>query len=465
MRAPFTPSGEPTADFAALLVHGHKRGYLTPHDLMSVLEGVELSPELISAVIGRVTAEGVDWREQGELISDEDLDKLVTELISDREGAEPAELGPSGAEPGAESLAAPGAVASQDVALGSGSHDKHGLLHVRDPFRSGRRLSVAGLKLDIGVVSPGSSDSVRLYLKEIGKVRLLTAEQEVALARCVEQGVAAAARIEQADQCRTKGAKRRELDKRREADERLRVEGLVARQVLVEANLRLVVSVAKWYRNSGLSFLDLIQEGNLGLMRAVEKFDYTKGFKLSTYATWWIRQAITRAIADQARTIRIPVHMVDNINRVVHAQRSLMQESGREPTIDEVAQRAEMSPERVRDILRISQDTVSLEQPLGEDDFSLSDAIEDDGAMAPSEAAVRAMLAQAVRGVLADLTERERKVVLLRFGLDDGQIHTLEDVGREFGVTRERVRQIESKTLAKLRQPVRSSHLRDYLES
>jgi RNA polymerase primary sigma factor len=308
---------------------------------------------------------------------------------------------------------------------------------------------------------------VRAYLKEIGKVRLLTADQEVALARCVERGMQAAARLDQVEGPPPagpgRGAWERALERQREADERSRAEGLVARQVLVEANLRLVVSVAKWYRNRGMSFLDLIQEGNLGLMRAVEKFDYTKGFKFSTYATWWIRQAISRAIADQARTIRIPVHMVDNINAVIRAQRSLLQEWGREPTINEVAERAEMTPERARDVLRISQDTVSLEQPLGEDDFNLSDVLEDDGALAPSDAAARAMLADAVRGVLAELSERERQVVRLRFGLDDGQVRTLEEVGREFGVTRERVRQIESKSLAKLRQPLRSGQLRDYL--
>ncbi len=312
---------------------------------------------------------------------------------------------------------------------------------------------------------------MRAYLKEIGKVRLLSGEQEVALARCVEHGIAATRRLEEGEQraarqsaAGLRAPRQRALDKQREADERTRAEGIVARQVLVEANLRLVVSVAKWYRNRGMSFLDLIQEGNLGLMRAVDKFDYTKGFKFSTYATWWIRQAISRAIADQARTIRIPVHMVDNINAVVRAQRSLLQETGREPTIEEVAKRAEMTADRVREIFRISQDTVSLEQPLGEDTFNLSDTLEDDGALSPSEAAAQAMLTAAVRSVLAELSERERKVVRLRFGLDDGQARTLEEVGKAFGVTRERVRQIESKSLAKLRQPLRSVQLRDYLD-
>ena len=443
MRAPFTASGEPTPEFVALLMLGRERGFLTPHDLMAVLEGVELRTELISAVIGRVTAEGIEWREPKELLSDEGLDSLV------------AEVAPAVAEQGGQDGVA-----------------RRRLLRkkVREPFRTARRLSVAGLQLEIGAAAPGSSDSVRAYLKEIGKVRLLTGEQEVALARCVERGIAATHHLEEREQrarqsaAGSRGPRQRALDKQREADERLRAEGIVARQVLVEANLRLVVSVAKWYRNRGMSFLDLIQEGNLGLMRAVDKFDYTKGFKFSTYATWWIRQAISRAIADQARTIRIPVHMVDNINAVVRAQRSLLQETGREPSIDEVAKRAEMTADRVREILRISQDTVSLEQPLGEDAFNLSDTLEDDAALAPSEVAAQAMLTAAVRNVLADLSERERKVVRLRFGLDDGQARTLEEVGRAFGVTRERVRQIESKSLAKLRQPLRSGQLRDYLE-
>ncbi|MGH8981423.1 MAG: RNA polymerase sigma factor RpoD [Acidimicrobiales bacterium] len=310
-----------------------------------------------------------------------------------------------------------------------------------------------------------AEDPVHTYLKEIGKVPLLNAELEVEMARRIQAGYEAAAHVAAHEEAEAgDGSGVLSPDDLLHATRTVRL-GEQAKEVLIEANLRLVVSIAKRYRNRGLAFLDLIQEGNLGLMRAVDKFDYEKGFKFSTYATWWIRQAITRAIADQARTIRIPVHMVETINKVVWAQRQLLQELGREPTPEEVAQRVEFPIERVREIQRLSLDTVSLEQPVGEeDDFSLSDLIEDRSAVVPDDAATRAMLDRAVKAALAFLTEREQDVVRLRFGLDDGKIRTLEEVGKEFGVTRERVRQIESKTLAKLRRPDAAYLLRDYLE-
>ncbi len=312
-----------------------------------------------------------------------------------------------------------------------------------------------------GQLGTTGSDPVRAYLREIGRVSLLSAELEVLCAKRIERGHQAAAALADLDSQPTESA-----------DPALRVryqrevtEGQEAKDLLTEANLRLVVSIAKRYRNRGMAFLDLIQEGNLGLMRAVEKFDYRRGFKFSTYATWWIRQAITRAVADQARTIRIPVHMVETINKVVRVQRQLSQQLGREPTVEEVAEQIQLSAERVREIQRISQDTISLEQPIGdEDDFSLSDLIEDQGAEVPVDAATRVLLNEAVQAALLELSPREQEVVRLRFGLDDGRIRTLEEVGRIFGVTRERVRQIEAKTLAKLRQPTLSRSLHAYLE-
>ena len=311
-----------------------------------------------------------------------------------------------------------------------------------------------------GGVTMLTGDPVRMYLKEIGRVQLLTGPQEIDLAMKIEAGVAATAELDKAEE---EGI---ELD-RREKRRLSRIEqvGLDAKQQLIEANLRLVVSIAKRYVGRGMLFLDLIQEGNLGLIRAVEKFDYKKGFKFSTYATWWIRQAITRAIADQARTIRIPVHMVETINKLVRIQRQLLQELGHEPTAEEIAERMEMTPERVLEIQKISQEPVSLETPIGEEeDSQLGDFIEDDAAVAPPDAASYVLMKEKLNEVLDELAERERKVISLRFGLEDGHPHTLEEVGREFGVTRERIRQIESKTLAKLRHPSRSSSLKGFLE-
>ncbi|MDZ4179329.1 MAG: RNA polymerase sigma factor RpoD [Coriobacteriia bacterium] len=315
-------------------------------------------------------------------------------------------------------------------------------------------------RADNSALAPLTGDPVRMYLKEIGKVPLLTAVQEIDLAMKIEAGLEATARLEEAV---SNGVKLDRSESRRLR--RIEQVGLEAKQQLVEANLRLVVSIAKRYVGRGMLFLDLIQEGNLGLIRAVEKFDYTKGFKFSTYATWWIRQAITRAIADQARTIRIPVHMVETINKLIRVQRSLLQEFGREPTPEEIGDQMEMTAERVREILKISQEPVSLETPIGEEeDSQLGDFIEDGEAVVPPDAASFSMLQEQLSKVLDGLSERERKVIELRFGLTDGHPRTLEEVGREFGVTRERIRQIESKTLCKLRHPSRSSKLKDYLE-
>jgi RNA polymerase primary sigma factor len=307
-----------------------------------------------------------------------------------------------------------------------------------------------------------TSDPVRMYLKEIGRVALLTGPEEVELAMRIEAGAEAEQRL--ADLNASGGLAELDFAERRRLERGAR-DGEEAKGDLIQANLRLVVSIAKRYVGRGMLFLDLIQEGNLGLMRAVEKFDYTKGFKFSTYATWWIRQAITRAIADQARTIRIPVHMVESIHKVHRVQRQLLQEIEREPTVEEIAEKVDMTPARVREILRISQDPLSLDSPVGEEDDSfLGDFIEDASAEAPAEVAARLMLNSAVLEALGELNEREQQVVRLRFGLEDGQARTLEEVGREFGVTRERIRQIESKTLAKLRHPHRSQKLRDYLD-
>ena len=330
------------------------------------------------------------------------------------------------------------------------------------PRRSRRRQDPARMAAAALSRASSSADPVRMYLKEIGKVPLLTADEEVALAKRIERGALASAEIAEINEAgRWNGeASTGQRQLRREV-----ADGERARQELTSANLRLVVSIAKRHVGRGVPILDLIQEGNLGLMRAVQKFDHTKGFKFSTYATWWIRQAITRAIADQSRTIRVPVHMVESINKVLRAQRTLATRLERDPTIPELAREVELPPEKVEEILRIaSQDPLSLDTPIGdEDDTSMADFIADKGA-APLDLAARKLLEQTVRDVLGDLSERESEVVRLRFGLEDGRPRTLEEVGREFGVTRERIRQIESKTLAKLRHPLRSDRLRDYLD-
>jgi RNA polymerase primary sigma factor len=419
---------------AALLARARRTGTLTQHDLVRALPQVELTGDVLEMILRRCAEAGIVV---------EDMDEF-DDVGVDLDG----HLGV--------------------VATTNGDHRASGST-ARSGFDvRGRRLSATlrrRARMSHGRADErgsGTSDPVRMYLREIGRVPLLIAAEEVELAKRIEAGAEASEKL--AD-CEAAGT----LD-RLPADEQRSLQGLAddgdqAKSALIQANLRLVVSIAKRYVGRGMQLLDLIQEGNMGLMRAVEKFDYTKGFKFSTYATWWIRQAITRSIADQARTIRIPVHMVESINRVHRMQRQMVQELERDPTVDELAERVGMTSERVREIQRISLDPLSLDSPVGEEDDSyLADFIKDDGAEEPLDAATRQMLQDAVRDVLDELNDREKQVVRLRFGLDDEQARTLEEVGREFGVTRERIRQIESKTLAKLRHPHRSQKLRDYLE-
>jgi RNA polymerase primary sigma factor len=364
-----------------LIQRGKQTGVLTYQEIVDALQEVDLTPEQIEDVYARLNSHGVDITKdnanQNELRSNAQTD----ESVNTANGGE--------------------ADTDTDTDTDTGSSFPEGV----------------------------EQDHVRMYLKEIGRVPLLTAEEEVELAKRIEEG--------------DEEAKRR----------------------LAEANLRLVVSIAKRYVGRGMQFLDLIQEGNLGLIKAVEKFDFRKGFKFSTYATWWIRQAITRAIADQARTIRIPVHMVETINKLIRVSRQLLQELGREPTPEEIAEQMDLPVERVREIMKIAQEPVSLETPIGEEEDShLGDFIEDQEAPAPAEAAAIYMLKEQLEDVLDTLTPREEKVLRLRFGLDDGRSRTLEEVGHEFGVTRERIRQIEAKALRKLRHPSRSKKLKDFLE-
>jgi len=427
--APEVPAGEVTSsDVDDLLVRVRERGYVTTGEIFAALPKLEPETAELAAIYAGINARGVEV-----------VDEIEEELR--REDERRAGRGEAPA-PRASAPAAPPAPAAPVPRPGAAAEPSAAARHARAP-RPERSES-------------GSFDPVRMYLKEIGKVPLLTGPQEVTLAQRIEAGLHATERMEAHPDL---------SDEERTSLEAVATDGEMAKKQLTEANLRLVVSIAKRYVGRGMVLLDLVQEGNLGLIRAVEKFDYTKGFKFSTYATWWIRQAITRAIADQARTIRIPVHMVETMNKVLRVQRQMLQELGREPSVDEVAAKVELTPDRVRDIQRISLEPVSLETPVGEeDDSSLGDFVEDPTAIAPATAAARALLTEAIEEALEELNDRERAVVRLRFGLDDGQVRTLEEVGKEFGVTRERIRQIESKTLAKLRHPTRSQRLRDYLE-
>jgi RNA polymerase primary sigma factor len=435
------PAGVSSDEFSRLLAQGRARGALNVDDVMGVLKNVELSEDVIDGVRRRLSDEGIH-------LDEPEVELNGADLVVPEEPAGPGFVAP----------APPPVATATDAFLPAAPAPPAA---VTRPPRRAPEIDDAAARADTG--RGGSADPVRTYLKEIGKVNLLTGAQEVALAKRIEAGLKAVAEIAELEDRYGPGVTIPEEECRHL--ERLVADGFQAKKQLIEANLRLVVSIAKRYMGRGLLFLDLIQEGNLGLIRAVEKFDYTKGFKFSTYATWWIRQAITRAIADQARTIRIPVHMVETINTVLRMQRLLLQEIGREPTVEEVAAKVGLPPARVREIQRIAQEPVSLETPVGsEDDSHLGDFIEDQQAVAPADAATRALLSEAVGEALEELTERERQVVRLRFGLDDGQIRTLEEVGKEFGVTRERIRQIEAKTLAKLRHPIRSQKLRDYLD-
>ncbi len=433
------------SQIATLLLKGSESGSVTEEDVQGVLKGVEVSEAQLNSVYEILREQGID------ILSADDpeleVDGVDVDGTDDDEGLDDDELDDENSE-------------DHDIKVAKRADAEMASAKTKKKSRSRTSRSRSRTRgVDASTVML-TGDPVRMYLKEIGKVDLLTASDEVDLAMKIEAGLEATNKLEAAD--------RGEIELTRAEIRRLtRVEnvGLEAKQALISANLRLVVSIAKRYVGRGMLFLDLIQEGNLGLIRAVEKFDYEKGFKFSTYATWWIRQAITRAIADQARTIRIPVHMVETINKLVRIQRQLLQSLGREPTPEEIAEEMGLTPERVREIQKISQEPVSLETPIGEEeDSQLGDFIEDDAAVVPPDAASFSMLQEQLAKTLEGLAERERKVISLRFGLEDGHPRTLEEVGREFGVTRERIRQIESKTLAKLRHPSRSQKLKDYLE-
>lgn len=433
------------SQIATLLLKGAENGSVTEDDVQGILKDISVSEEQLNAVYGILREQGIS------VVSTDDAD-VVIDTDDDDLGAGTDDLDDDLDDEDNE---------DHDIRVAKRADAEMAAAKPKKKSRSRTSRSRSRTRgVDASTVML-TGDPVRMYLKEIGKVDLLTAADEVDLAMKIEAGLEASNKLE--------AAENGEIELTRAEMRRLtRVEnvGLEAKQALISANLRLVVSIAKRYVGRGMLFLDLIQEGNLGLIRAVEKFDYEKGFKFSTYATWWIRQAITRAIADQARTIRIPVHMVETINKLVRVQRQLLQDLGRDPTPEEIGAEMDMSADRVREIQKISQEPVSLETPIGEEeDSQLGDFIEDSQAVVPPDAASFSMLQEQLTQVLDSLADRERKVIELRFGLVDGHPRTLEEVGREFGVTRERIRQIESKTLAKLRHPSRSSKLKDYIES
>lgn len=419
--APF--SGVDTREWGKLVEQGRATGEVHAEKVAHVLRHVELTGDVLDQVQSVMAEQGITIDDAVDTDDHDTPAGIVREVVVDEVAAE---------------LIAPEDADEQLLSRRRGSRTKKS-----QPKGEG-----------------GTSDAVRMYLREIGQVDLLTTNDERRLAQLIEEGLVAAGKIDEAAEAGspTDGVEGRMLMRAVSRGER-------AKSELTQANLRLVVSIAKRYSGRGMQLLDLIQEGNLGLMRAVEKFDYTKGFKFSTYATWWIRQAITRSIADQARTIRIPVHMVEHMNRVTRAKRTMHQELEREPSIEEIAVRVQLEPDRVRELLRISQDPLSLDSPVGEEDESnLGDFIQDESVESPADAATKMMLSDAVGEVLGELSEREQEIVRLRFGLDGGQAKTLEEVGKAFGVTRERIRQIEAKTLAKLRHPQRSQRLREFLE-
>jgi RNA polymerase primary sigma factor len=423
------------AEVKTLVKMGKAAGHLTDDEVDGALGGIDLSHEQIENVYAHFAKNGID------VVGDHgtDISADVEGILESEDHAEHAEH-----------------VDHEDVVLA-----EIPLPAVKPAAAKAVAKKKPRKRAATSDTAALTGDTVRMYLKEIGRVPLLTGKQEVILAKQIEAGVEAAAQL---DAALTSGEKLDRADERRL--QRVEAEGLNARRHLVEANLRLVISIARRYVGRNMHFLDLIQEGNLGLLRAVEKFDYTRGFKFSTYATWWIRQAITRGIADQARTIRVPVHMVENINKVVRTQRRLIQDLNREPTPEEIGEALEITADRVLEILKVAQEPVSLETPIGaEGDSQLGDFMPDKDAVVPDEAASFSMMQQQLRTALGFLSERERKVIELRFGLTDGRPRTLEEVGVVFGVTRERIRQIEHKTLCRLRHPSRSEPLRDFLDS